>query len=49
MRTRCIAAASSLEKLTNCRRCSNLLVMNFRVLIVHDFSAMFEAAEGHDL
>jgi hypothetical protein len=23
--------------------------MNFRVLIVHDFSAMIAAAEGHDL
>ena len=32
--------------LTNCRRKSSLLVMNFRVRIVHDFSAILTEAPG---
>lgn len=32
--------------LTNCRRKSSLLVMNFRVRMVHDFSAILTEAPG---
>ena len=35
--------------LTNCLLCSSLFFMNFRVLIVHDFSDMVAGVEAHQL
>ena len=35
-------------RLTNCRRKSSLLVINFRVRMVHDFSAILTEAPGSD-
>ena len=35
--------------LTNCLLCSSLFFMNFRVLMVHDFSAMVAGVDAHQL
>ncbi len=35
--------------LTNCLLCSSLFFMNFRVLMVHDFSDMVAGVEAHQL
>ena len=35
------------QSLTNCLLCSSLFFMNFRVLMVHDFSAMVPGVEVH--
>ena len=44
----CTSAAIALEMqgLTNCRRMRSLLVMNFRVRMVHDFSAILTESPG---
>ena len=42
-------ARLQVQMLTNCLLCSSLFFMNFRVLMVHDFSAMVAGVEAHTI